>query len=156
MTDGAHLGVGAPRALETIVGGKESPSEDEQMSLAQFAEWIRSCPDSVNDYNDTARLAAKYLLAYLEAHPDQQEWPLENQYDWDRMQADDVVPEPAKWDRYQTQQGIWDLAVAQYPILRELGLTGFMAGWAFNAARSIIELPPAPNPAIVNIGGSDG
>lgn len=32
-----------------------------------------------------------------------------------------------------------------------LDLTGFMWGWAANAARYCVELPPAPNPAIMEI-----
>jgi hypothetical protein len=33
--------------------------------------------------------------------------------------------------------------------LSDLGLTGFMWGWAVNAARYSLELPLEPNPAIV-------
>lgn len=36
--------------------------------------------------------------------------------------------------------------------LSDLDLTGFMFGWALNAARQLCALPPGPNGAIVNIG----
>lgn len=35
----------------------------------------------------------------------------------------------------------------------ELGLSGFMAGWATNAVRQMMHCKPLPNPAILTIGG---
>ncbi|GAI19472.1 unnamed protein product, partial [marine sediment metagenome] len=42
LADGAHLNVSASRALETILGSKESPEEGERRTDTEFAEWIRS------------------------------------------------------------------------------------------------------------------
>lgn len=132
-TDGAHLGVNAERALDTILGGKPSPAEDEQMDAETFRTWIKTA-DREDSYGETARLCARYLLEYLTAHPEDVTLPLD------------------QWLPYRTSEGVWDKAMAENPRLKEMDLTGFMVGWAFNAARRCIELPPAPNPALMTIG----
>lgn len=150
--DGAHLGVGAERALDTILGGKPSPAEDEQMDAETFRTWIKTA-EREDSYGETARLCARYLLEYLEAHPEHMQLSLDATYDWDRAETElgrspDNVEE---MQRYQTSVGVFDLAAAENPKLKKMGLTGFMVGWAFNAARRCLELPPAPNPAILTV-----
>jgi hypothetical protein len=154
--DGAHLGVNAKRALDTILGGKPSPAADEQMDAETFRNWILTA-DREDSYGEKARLCARYLLEYLTAHPEHSQLPLDNTYDYDRAQA-----ELGRWpnglgemERFRSADGVWDYAAATHPKLREMDLTGFMVGWAFNAARRCLEIPPAPNPALLTIGGSD-
>ena len=151
--DGAHLGVSAERAIETILGGKPSPSADEQMDADTFRTWIKTCPDNVTGYGETARLAARYMLDYLTAHPEDMQLPLDREIDWERLQAEHGDAYPEGWyDTYQKTPGLYDrMKVAGWPI-DDLDLTGFMAGWAFNAARRCLEVPPAPNPALRTIG----
>lgn len=152
MTDGAHLGVSADRALDTILGGNPSPSEDEQMDAETFRTWIKTA-DREDSYGEVARLCARYLLEYLETHPEDSQLPLEPTHDWERMRADlgDVFPSREQMAKYQTAEGLFDKAEVAHPHLKEMGLTGFMAGWAFNAARRCLEMPPAPNPALLTI-----
>lgn len=152
-SDGAHLGVDAERALKTILSGEPSPGEDERMDAETFRTWIKTCPADVTGYGETARLAAHYLLEYLTAHPDDMRLPLDDSHDFDRAKK-----ELGHWpssieelQRYRTTEGLWDRAVAEYPALHALDLTGFMAGWAFNAARRCLELPPAANGALLTI-----
>ncbi len=35
---------------------------------------------------------------------------------------------------------------------KDLGLSGFQYGWAVNAVRQMLGIPPGPNPAIVTLG----
>lgn len=123
LADGAHLNVSAKRALDTILGGKESPEENERMSGAEFAEWIRSTPTEASgtDYGGAARLIAKLYLMALEDGCDAQD----------------------PWD-------VWDVVEERWPQVAEraAGGTGFMHGWAFNAARHVLDLPPVNNPAL--------
>jgi hypothetical protein len=150
--DGAHLGVSAARALDTILGGKPSPSADEQMDAETFRIWIKTA-DREDSYGEAARLCARYLLEYLTAHPEDSTLPLDPTYNWDRARAElgrspDSIEE---MNRYRTGEGLWDRAAAVTPQLRQMDLTGFMVGWAFNAARRCLELPPAANPAILTV-----
>ena len=150
-TDGAHLGVSAERALETILGGKPSPSDDEQMDAETFRNWIKTA-DREDSYGECARLAARYLLEYLTEHPEDTRLPLESEYDWARARADGVQPgSMADYAPYLIREGVFDKAAALNPRLNQMHLTGFTVGWAFNAARRCIELPPAPNPALLTV-----
>ena len=140
MVDGAHLGMNAQQALEAVLGGKQSTeAEEAPMDDAAFAAYIRAEPQGEPaDYAEAARHAAHYLLRYLEAHPDQQYWPLSNQYDWDGIRANKVdFSDEAARQPYLLHEGVWDHVETAYPALRTVGLTGFMAGWAFNAARKV-------------------
>jgi hypothetical protein len=152
-SDGAHLGVSAERALATILGGEPSPSQDEQMDAETFRTWILTA-NRDDSYGETARLCARYLLEYLGAHPEDMRLPIHRTYDWDRARAElgrspDTVEE---MERYRTGDGLFDRAAASNPRLKEMDLTGFMVGWAFNAARRCLELPPAPNSALLTVG----
>ena len=154
--DGAHLGVSAERALETILGGKPSPSDDEQMDAETFRNWIKTA-DREDSYGECARLCARYLLEYLTEHPEDVQLPLEATYDWDRAKAElGRWPESDEKARYRTADGLWDRASAAEPRLKHMGLTGFMVGWAFNAARRCLEIPPAPNPALLTVAVEEG
>jgi len=123
LADGAHLNISAERALGTILGGEPSPSEDERMSDEEFANWIRS-EDKDIDYGESARrLARLYLMALEEG----------------------CEAEPPR--------DMWDVVRDRWPELAEecAGMTGFQHGWALNAARKVLAMPPVPNPALLEI-----
>ncbi len=127
MGDGAHLGVTAVRALDTILGGEPSPTKKEGMTHEQFALWIRSASHALEDmpkgdgYSEASRwLARRYLLLLEEGS--------ETQDAWDAFEA--------RWPDDVHEAG---------------GMTGFMHGWALNAALYTLKLPPTPNPALVTI-----
>lgn len=143
--DGAHLGVGAKRALDTILGGEPSPSPEEGMDPFTMRRWLLDArwplPDDTDDtdaYNECARYAAKLVLEWLLADPKRATSPMETEYDWD-----------ADPDRGAKAVGWYDQMKADGIPIGELGLSGFMWGWAANAARYCVELPPARNPAIL-------
>ena len=126
LADGAHLKVSADRALETVLGGKESPAEDERMSALEFAVWIRTAPlesDEARDYGEAARCYAKLYLMAFEA------------------------------DCKGEARDVWREAETRWPDLAKRceGGTGFMHGWAFNAARNVLHMPPVQNPALLEI-----
>lgn len=153
--DGAHLGVSAERALKTILGGEPAPTEDEQMDADTFREWIKTA-DRHDTYEEGARLCARYLLEYLIAHPEDMQRPLDATYDWNRLRAEhgDTFVAAEVLPKYRLSEGLFDLAATANPDLKAMtpDLTGFMVGWAFNAARRCLELPPAPNPALMEVG----
>ena len=127
LADGAHLNVDADRALETILGDKPSPTKDERKSDTEFADWIRSAksPDGEElDYGETSRYIAKLYLMAME----------------NGCQGDEG------WD-------VWPEILERWPgeAAKVEGSTGFMHGWAFNAARKVLNMPPAPNPALLEI-----
>jgi hypothetical protein len=123
--DGAHMGVSADRALETILGGKPSPSADEQMDAETFRKWILSA-DNADSYGEAARLGAKYVLEFLTDHPE--------------------------YDRAHNTHEIFDATVEAHPEFKPVldEFTGFMVGWSVNAARRCLELPPLKNPAVIS------
>lgn len=137
MSDGAHLGVGAERALGTVLGNDPQPAAEERMSAGEMAEWVMAATSAdANSYDGCARYAAKLVLTWLLEDPTRASSPPENEYD----------------DAYNvTTPGWYDRMKADGSPVASLDLTGFMWGWAVNAARRCVELPPSPNPAIVSI-----
>lgn len=149
MTDGAHLGITAGAALRAIFGSDEPL--DEPMTAGEMRAWIEAAslplPDDRDEgYTEASRYAAKLILHWLLADPSRASTPVEADYDWDAdpdRGTQGMKPEHTRavgWYQQMKDDGI--------PI-NELDLTGFMWGWAANAARRCVELPPAPNPAIV-------
>lgn len=67
---------------------------------------------------------------------------------WEVQDADGPRPKYVK-----VRDGLYDVMKAEGIDLAELELTGFMWGWAVNAARKVLGDGPVPNPAIVEIGG---
>jgi hypothetical protein len=160
MNDGAHQGVSAGRAIRTILGGEPEPTEVERMSPAQMLDWLRSCPPfdrnnpEVDDdtYSECARYAAKLVLDWLLADPRRAQSPVETVYDWNGDPEHGVGGmNPA----HVIERGWYDRMKADGIDLASLGLSGFMWGWACNAARYAVELPPAPNPALITVSYKD-
>jgi len=131
MADGAHLGVTAGRALDTILGGVPSPKEEERLAHEEFALYIRSTEyvledalkkeDSENAYSEASRWLAKRFLMLLEQN----------------CQPDDL------WNTFKNK---WPDDAEEAG-----GMTGFMHGWAKNAALYVMEMLPISNPALVTI-----
>lgn len=124
MNDGAQMGIGAERALETILGGKPAPESAERMTTAQLRDMLLSAEPDPQTYNDCANYCGRLFLEFLLAHPGA---------------GGDSADE------------LYAATKAAGAPLKELGLTGFQVGWAANAARACVELPAVPNPAIMVI-----
>jgi hypothetical protein len=130
-SDGAHFGVTAGRALATILGGKSHPTEEDCMTREEFAAWIYSAPLSLeldakaeDSYTEASRRLAKRYLTILEQAP--------------------AISRNIAWEVFETK---WPDDVDEAG-----GMTGFMHGWAWNAARHSVGYGPQSNPAILTIG----
>jgi hypothetical protein len=155
MSDGAHLGVKADRALNTVLGGAPQPVEDEQMTAAEMREWLLSAPRCTDpaamaDYGECARSVAGEVLRWALANPER----------YANTPAESALnPGPdgkVDWSdphKYGVTVGLYAVLKDEGVALDTLGITGFQWGWAYNAARRCLELPPEPNPAFLTIGG---
>lgn len=143
--DGAHEGVAAEAAMKAAIGGEQPASVQTVQEMA--ASIMAVTPDDANTYDGCARYAAKLIMEWLLEDPSRAAGPTENVYelgDDGRMVWPAVVVTAGWYDRMKED--------GHAGALEQLGLTGFQWGWAVNAARRCVELPPVPNPAIVTIG----
>jgi len=154
-SDGAHAGISADRALETIVGGKPPPGEDERTDAASLRRRILAAAQRGGEptgYGDCADMVAGMILMFYGAHPEARAWPVDGEYHWevDGKAVSAFTPEA------QLVRDGPDLSTEVNKFtdgkLNGLGITGFQWGWAVNAARFAADLPPEPNPAIITIG----
>lgn len=130
MGDGAHLGVGAGRALKTILGGEPPPTEAEQESREEVRARLAMVPNPCTgappqDYSDAADRIAKAFLLVSDADP---ALPIEADALWAAVKA--------RWPNFNEWVG---------------GASGFQIGWAANCVRWLKEQPPAENPALLEI-----
>ena len=149
-SDGAHLGVTANRALDTILGGEPSPGEDEQMGIVEWRAWIEQPDLEPLDYGECARRVARSILAFWMEDPRRAQIPSENVYEKD---ADGGLVFNAQGGLSLVTPGLYEVMKTHGIPIDDLGITGFQWGWAVNAARRCVELPPEPNPAIITVGG---
>jgi len=145
VVDGADQGVKPTRALETILGNSGQPAEEEKMDPVEFEQWILAAPDRPATYDDAARAAAKHVLTFFRAFPQYATAPADAE---GALNANDEF--------VMVKPGVYNLMEEYMPEtfkrLERLELTGFMWGYAVNAARRCCELPPTNNPAILTLG----
>ena len=125
--DGADLGIKPGRALKAIIGGQTNIHPDEKLKRDEMRKEIFSAPD---DYVEGESTEDSYNKACL--------WLakkfiliLESGFDGT---LDEIYNEMLK--RYGK---------------KDYGFSGFMVGWANNAARFVLFKPPQSNPAILEI-----
>ncbi len=154
MTDGAHFNVGAEAAMKAVIGGEVPPTPPTDY---EFEQQIRNAPIRTPDgrkaeftYDSAANAIARIVLEAYEQYPQLQEM------------SDDHVFLRTKDDKIDWSNPI-ALNVTLYDVIKKLhpegtierevmaDATGFMWGWAMNAARKILGLGPVPNPAIMTI-----
>ena len=155
MTDNAD------RALHDAFGDPEAePGElTERLDQAAAPESIEelrarilSAPiDGTTSYEGCADACARLILEAWARWPQLLELPTEDVL----LQADgkmvliDNCPVIVVHGLYDALKAVYrDRPDAQSVFME---LTGFMWGWAFNAALRCIDQPPAPNPALVTI-----
>jgi len=150
VSDGAHLGVSADRALGTILGGEPSPGEEEQMGVVEFREWLELPDQEPHDYGEAARRMARVILAYFLEDPRRATYPTESEYDF---AADPDHGCQGMKPEFTNHVGLYEMMKRDGRRTDDFdGCSGFQWGWAVNAARRCVELPPVPNPAIIEIG----
>jgi hypothetical protein len=153
MTDGANQGMTGRQALDAVMGGNlpdEQPSDEALMKRVMDAPlpgegtpiWERK---GVDRYSAAADSLAHAFLEVAKTRPGiltkKAYYPMNYQVVSLRgkeMDADVLA---------------WEAAKTTFPGMDEWlgGATGFMVGFAFNLARHLHGLQPAPNPAIVTI-----
>lgn len=155
MSDGAHLQVSPSAAMRKIVGN-DPISEDAVQTKQEFERSIRNATVNWKDrevpdgegYDMCSRYIARGILEMYEAFPDTR-----NLSDIPKFLQD------ANGDI--TWENPISLTVTLSDVYRKLyegtsyreaysESSGFMWGWAVNAARSILDLGPLPNPAIID------
>lgn len=134
MSDGAHDGIRPQAAM----GAPEPKRKD---STSEMAARIMSSTGP-SGYDGTAEYCAKLIVEWLSEDPSRAQGPPENVYE---------SGPNGEWTGTVTERGWYDRMKADGIPLGQLDLTGFMWGWAVNAARAIVELPPVPNPAIIEL-----
>lgn len=157
MGDGAHLNIGAERAMKTIVDGKEQPPA---MTDEEFEAMVRNAPISGElSYESASSAAARIVLEAYEEYPQLRELSDECVYLRDSNGNIEWGNEGGKMIHlnvtlYDVIKKLHKEGTAERDVL--VDLTGFMWGWAMNAARKILGLGPVPNPAMWTIcaGGS--
>jgi hypothetical protein len=155
MGDGAHLGVNAERAIETILGGEPQPVAEEKQTPEQMLDAIRAASGTPSDYGGAATSYARVILEAYEKYPELRNVPLESVYlrGGDGMMVwteggSAVVLRPDIYSvlkQLHPDKDCWQRRVMS-------GLSGFMVGWANNAVRYALGDPPVANPALVEIG----
>jgi hypothetical protein len=143
MSDGAHLGYGAEAAMKAVMGDK-SPVERETAGQ-MFERIMATSRDDANTYDGVATYMAKLIIVAFQADPALADQPIDNVYgrNLDGSTDFDTVVTPGLWEVLRDRLD---------PADRCPDMTGFMWGWAVNAARRCLELGPVPNPAIITIG----
>ena len=162
MSDGAHIGVNARRALDTILGGEPPPSAEEQASAREVEARLRALPlpgegpgpwerveageiEKDEAYALAADLLARAFLELADERPELLTTRLHYPDDYE------IVDLRGK-DRDEVD-AMWQAFTERWPGADEWlgGASGFMVGWAFNAVRFLKHQPPAPNPALIEV-----
>ena len=151
MSDGANLNMKADESMKAILGSDEEP---EQLSDEEFEARIRTAPILDDfDYDNCSTYMARLVLEAYEKYPVMQELPMEARYltladgstDFDNFYAIDTT-------LYDVMRKLHDDDSIGYEKAFSAS-TGFMWGWAVNAARHVLDLGPVPNPALVTFDG---
>lgn len=145
--------------MRTILGGEPAPGPDEGRDPDEMRAWLLAAPTvdefeaaiaaqpdlNEEDYTQCARVAARVMLEAFLAEPRLASLPLDAEYDWD---ADPDRGAKGMRAEYIIHRGL-STELRDRDVRLPAGMSGFQWGWAVNAARYCVELPPTPNPAIL-------
>lgn len=155
--DGADLGITAEDGMKAAMGADEEPATRTPVELQAEME-----ADQSNTYSGQANIVALALVRLFEKRPDLATWPAEAEGAFFvKATGERATPEflrASEWDdmefRKVDDRDLYAELKAARPDLSSTfeGLTGFMWGWAVNAAKYVVGEPPVPNPAIITIG----
>jgi len=159
--DGASFGISAGKALKVIMGGEQPEKKDRRTPNEMRLILLGSKhPDEFYDkegiegYSNAAAYCGKLLLELFERHPELAHVPMASEYELDEeLKKTDWT---AAWNQRKIiREGLDDvIARTESDFMQktyDLGLTGFQWGWAVNAARYAMDIPPTSNPALLTI-----
>lgn len=156
MSDGAHLGIPASRALDTIIGGDGQPTEEEQQTPQQVRERIESVPlfegaspwqgsDTKDGYSLATDAIAHAFLVLLK-----EDFSLLDPVYY----PDDYDVEILRGKRKSPDTQLWAAMKERWPHADDWisGASGFMVGFALNTALYAGEFDAhVSNPALMTI-----
>jgi hypothetical protein len=170
MSDGSSLGIGPDRALRTILGGEQSPTEAERFTPEQVRAMVAAATPET--YDGATMCMTRAVLRLFAEREETQVWPTAPDYAWTLPDGTTVSNEDAHARGYfyegpattAADGAEWkahgpDLYAAAKAVAVGLeraafeGATGFMWGFAVNQARWLMGQHPGANPAIVTAGG---
>jgi len=158
MSDGSNMGITANRALGTIIGNADQPSENEKASREDVLARVMAAPSPLEGESIYSRpgkdayslaadcIAKAFLLVEAEA-PGTLE--IELYYTKENTDIESL------WGmKKDAATASWDAVVDRWPTFDNWlgGATGFQVGFAYNTARWLNEKPIVGNPAIMTIG----
>jgi len=154
--DGATQTVLPKRALETILGGKDQPTEEETVSREELEAKIRLASMEPDSYDDCSLAIARVIVEAVEKYPNLRSVPMEAEYLRD-VDGETVWFEDRERPVIHIRSGMHDVLKEIFPdeqsperkVMSEM--TGFMWGWAYNAAARVLGMSARPNPAIVEL-----
>lgn len=157
--DGADIGFTAEDGMKAALGAEQD--EMPTRTPLELLDEIRR--DAGDTYSGCANRIALGILRVMEQRPETQQWPADPEGTFFIKGTDDQAT--------QEQLRTCDFNLLEYRRTDDRNLceafkatatsdelaaygscTGFMWGWAVNAAKYIMGAPPVPNPAIMTIG----
>src|SRR5262245_11274759 len=149
MADGAHYGLRAEDAMRRVVAG--DPIKSEPLPNPEMEALIRSrpLPDQdqhvTNDYSEMSEIIAHCFLVLEDEDPgilDRDTLFSSENTEYEDLWGKSMGKDHAPWEAAKVKWGqAFDDVCG--------GASGFMVGWALNAARSIKGYGPTRNPAII-------
>jgi hypothetical protein len=141
MSDGAHLGITADRALNTILGGDPPPSEEETQTPSQVRERVMKAPKMMEGKAVYKRFGKEAYCIAVDC--------LARAFLEIAEQDPSVLHEGGS----DPTDPLWDEFTKRYPEGNDWlgGVTGFQVGFAMNTVRYILSVPRGGNPALITI-----
>lgn len=156
--DGAELGYTAEQGLKAVMGHEQK--EPERITPEELRARLHANPG--DSYSQGSNLLALGILRVFEQRPETVTWPADPRSEFFVKGTDEVAtgeqirahPESLDWRRVDDRdlsEAFKTVATPEEMTAYE-GCTGFMWGWAVNAAKYVVGAPPVANPAIIEIG----
>lgn len=155
MSDGSNMGITAKRALGTILGGDDQPTEEEKATPEQVRARVMAAPDPCEGLPIWEREGDGYSLS---ADAISKAFLLAEEADPGILERRECYPEDCEHEilRGVEKDGasvVWDYVSDRWPGFDSWigGASGFQVGFAYNTARYVTGQRITGNPAILDI-----
>lgn len=151
-SDGSSIGVTAARAIDTILGGADQPTEEERATSAEvleriYAVTLADCkwPEDLDVGDPFGERTPEQAEAASRTYSAAADYTARLFYQW-------MLAVPSAADDMDRLYEAIRMTRSEEESEMMSGLTGFQVGFAYNVARNLCELPETGNPAIITIG----
>ena len=158
MSDGAHLGIDARRALDTILGGADQPTSEERSTLEETRARIMAAPLFSGEKPWETDREAYALVADSIAHAflvliEEDATLLDPRLYPETYLNGEPMDEWLKGKTMDPSSVLWEAMKERWPEANEWcgGASGFQVGFALNAALYAAGKDLTPNPAIIEV-----